>query len=743
MVAKFNPPGIQSSRVTGIPAQWDKEWFRSFITNYLQPADIRNITATGGIQLIQATSLNQPPTLTTSGELGALPLEPYIVAEIPTDSYITNWRVLAGETGVVTVNDGGAENAFTIGLNPTGVIGILPIFSATSPGLVPEGGTNPLLFLNETGTWSTPPGGSGGSAGPMGPPGMDGDPWEDVLMIPGPAGIQGPQGIPGTGGGSASTGAVFIPDDFFEDHPIIPGPVGVAGSAGATGATGATGPALFFEMEQGEDPLVIPGATGAQGPQGVTGATGAMGVPLPHEDIWPEDPLVVPGFPGATGPQGATGATGATGPALFFEMEQGEDPLMLPGATGAQGSQGLTGPTGAMGVPLPHEDVWPEDALVVPGFPGATGPQGATGPTGAMGVPLPHEDVWPEDALVVPGATGPQGPQGPAGTGGSGGLTVVQYEDQWPEDQIVLPPSSNPSQFLTQLTIQGLGTNPPLTVNANLSGTGPASTFMASAGYAGVKILGATSGTLGAALLNLTDSQAGGNVWVTSAGQTALGVAPGIFAIYDSSTGTNGLQITPGGVATLNTPLGPMLMQEDQWPEDQIIIPGPAGPAGSSAAAGLLAFSGSAATTTINDTTTFTTGGTTLASQTLANGSVWRIRAFGQYIAVSTTTHSLNAAVFWGSTQLTSITWSEAGSAAQTSTFSLDFTVQGTGTTTLNMSGWGSLLPGATITTPIIVTQAATGLTAGAQTIDLRFNMGTAVAGESWKVDSVTIERLE
>lgn len=44
-------PGLSNPVVRSVPPQWDPEWFRRFITNYLKFADARNAIGKGGIQI--------------------------------------------------------------------------------------------------------------------------------------------------------------------------------------------------------------------------------------------------------------------------------------------------------------------------------------------------------------------------------------------------------------------------------------------------------------------------------------------------------------------------------------------------------------------------------------------------------------------------------------------------------------------------------------------------------------------
>jgi hypothetical protein len=111
----------------------------------------------------------------------------------------------------------------------------------------------------------------------------------------GPAGAQGPQGVPGA-----------------------QGPAGAQGLQGERGPAGAQG----LQGERGEQgPQGVPGAGGEQGPAGATGPAGADGAT---------------GATGAQGEPGPRGETGAAGPQ---------------GADGAVGPVGPTGPEGPMGPP--------------------------------------------------------------------------------------------------------------------------------------------------------------------------------------------------------------------------------------------------------------------------------------------------------------------------------------------------------------------------------------------------------
>jgi hypothetical protein len=154
---------------------------------------------------------------------------------------------------------------------------------------------------------------------------------------------------------------------------------------------------------------------------------------------------------------------------------------------------------------------------------------------------------------------------------------------------------------------------------------------------------------------------------------------------------------------------------------------------------------GRTANTTITNQATFTTGGLTLASQTAAAGSTWRIRAFGQFTAASSATaRTAQVACFWGTTQLTAITPSVLISGAQTTQWQCEFTLTASSTTAMWTAG--TIIGRTASATALAIdnaTPASTTVTAGAQTLDLRFRASTAVAAEGWVVQSVTMERLK
>lgn len=154
---------------------------------------------------------------------------------------------------------------------------------------------------------------------------------------------------------------------------------------------------------------------------------------------------------------------------------------------------------------------------------------------------------------------------------------------------------------------------------------------------------------------------------------------------------------------------------------------------------------GQTANVSITNQATFTTGGQTLLTQTAAVGSTWRIRAFGQFTAASSATvRTAQVACFWGTTQLVAITPTVLASTAQTTQWQCEFTLTASSTTAIWTAGTLiSRIASATALAIDNATAASTTVTAGAQTLDLRFRVSSAVAAESWIIQSVIMERLE
>lgn len=254
---------------------------------------------------------------------------------------------------------------------------------------------------------------------------VDGNTWENIGPLEGPAGPQGAQGPKGDTGDPGPQGPAG------EDGQ--PGPAGQAATitvgsttTGAPGTqaqvtnTGNQNAAIFnFTIPQG-----VQGPKGDPGPQGEPGAkgdTGPQGDPGPQGDTGPQGlqgPQGEPGPQGDTGPEGPQGPKGDTGP----QGVQGE-----PGETGPAGQAAtITVGTTTTGEPGTEAQVTnsgtAQDAIF-----NFTIPQGAQGPQGPQGVPGPE---GPQ------GTKGPQGDTGPAGQAATITVGATTMGDPGTEAQV-------------------------------------------------------------------------------------------------------------------------------------------------------------------------------------------------------------------------------------------------------------------------------------------------------------------
>lgn len=188
MVSQRIWPGNSNPNITSVPDKWDPEWFRKFIVNHLLPADPRNLTVGGGLELIQSTNPRQPPTLTTSGAGFAPADAPFIVSAPPSGSTLTNYRLFAVDPGVFHLTDAGPTHALTLSIaasgipnaslaampaqtvkgNASGGVGaaadltgaqvntFLPVFTTLLNGLVPLSGGGTKNFLRADGSFTLP-----------------------------------------------------------------------------------------------------------------------------------------------------------------------------------------------------------------------------------------------------------------------------------------------------------------------------------------------------------------------------------------------------------------------------------------------------------------------------------------------------------------------------------------------------------------------------------------------------------
>lgn len=115
------PKGITSASVIDVPDTWSADWFRRFIRTQLGNADIRNAKTGNGI-VITGTAVT-PATISVNGDLQALFHQPYVLTGAPSgiSSVFDTYRLLAAQSTVLTVTDGGAKGSITVGVAANGI----------------------------------------------------------------------------------------------------------------------------------------------------------------------------------------------------------------------------------------------------------------------------------------------------------------------------------------------------------------------------------------------------------------------------------------------------------------------------------------------------------------------------------------------------------------------------------------------------------------------------------------------
>lgn len=400
----------------------------------------------------------------------------------------------------------------------------------------------------------------------------------------------------------------------------------------------------------------------------------------------------------------------ATVPPVFWGDDGGGDDGGggAPGQQGPAGSIGPVGPQGLFGFAIDGEDG--QDGSPLPGTPGPQGnpgTNGTTGPAGPAGFGTDGEDG--ADGMPMPGAVGATGLQGLPGVAGANGFGFDGEDGQ--DGQPIPGPAG----------AQGL---------AGAAGVAGAPGF----GFDGV------DGDDGMPIPGPVGQQG-----ITGA---AGPIGPAVYLEAPEADepmfhlGAIGPQGATGS-AGAQGPAGPAVFLEAPEADEPFYFQGPQGNSGPS---GLLAFGSTlTANTTINSTVTYTTGGVTLATQTALTGSVWRVRATGTFVAVSSVTaRNAQVAAFWGTTQLVAITAPVLISVGQTTNWHLEFILTASSTTAVWTAGFlSNNVASATALVQSQATPASTVVTAGPQTLDLRFSMSVLVATDQWVVQSVTLERLK
>lgn len=121
MTTLSNPKGINSRSVIDVPAVWSADWFRQFIRTQLANADVRNAVTGTGIEITGNSTT--AATVSVTPDLQALFTQPYILAKSPSgiSGAFDTFRILAPQSGVLTVTDGGAEASITVGVKTNGI----------------------------------------------------------------------------------------------------------------------------------------------------------------------------------------------------------------------------------------------------------------------------------------------------------------------------------------------------------------------------------------------------------------------------------------------------------------------------------------------------------------------------------------------------------------------------------------------------------------------------------------------
>jgi hypothetical protein len=276
--------------------------------------------------------------------------------------------------------------------------------------------------------------------------------------------------------------------------------------------------------------------------------------------------------------------------------------------------------------------------------------------------------------------------------------------------------------------------------------TGTAGAFVVNGGALGTPSSGTVTNLTGTASININ-----GTVGATTASTgtfTQLTVNGANLNTAISPTGTGTVTISPAGALTINPTAASTINNASIGQTTPLAGSFTALSATSNLVTSVTAAtSGLTANTTVTNSATYTTAGITLATQTAAAGSVWRIRAYGQFVAASSATaRTAQIACFWGTTQLTAIAPTVIASTAQTTQWQAEFELSATSTTAIwttgqminKISSSNANFLGIDQATP-----ASTTVTAGAQTLDLRVAVSTAVAAESWVIQQVTMERIK
>lgn len=190
-------PGIDSIPTETIPGdpQGFVDWFKGVgLKRWFGPADVRNVFEGSGIAITN-NGFNSPPSIAVSQNIQNLFGQPYILFGAPVGAPLTDYRSIAAQLGVLTLTDGGAEAALTVGVAANGigsaqfrksaalsVVGnasassanvsdltqaqltaLVNLATASLSGAIPALSGVATQFFNGVGAFSTPPAGSSGA----------------------------------------------------------------------------------------------------------------------------------------------------------------------------------------------------------------------------------------------------------------------------------------------------------------------------------------------------------------------------------------------------------------------------------------------------------------------------------------------------------------------------------------------------------------------------------------------------
>jgi hypothetical protein len=279
----------------------------------------------------------------------------------------------------------------------------------------------------------------------------------------------------------------------------------------------------------------------------------------------------------------------------------------------------------------------------------------------------------------------------------------------------------------TQLTVNGSN------VNTSISPTGTGTVAISPAGALTINPTAAS--TINNTSIGATTRAAG--AFTTLAANNAFTLTAGANNSSITTTGAGTITISSGTAGSMdNINIGATTAGTGSFTSLTATSVGTAGV--------LAKTGGKTAVTAISATTSLTTGGTTLASQSMATGATWRVVAYGTFAAASSaTSRTFTMACFWGSTQLTAITTGAVlASTAQTTPWKVEFEITGSSATAAWVTGFLSAqVTSATIPLNYAATAASTTSLTTTSTLDIRFANGTS-AVDAINVQQVTIERL-